>query len=508
MSVTFRVALQGQTVPLRFQTVNFAGIRELVEADVTAAINARAAKAANGSDFATPLNGASGSGLVGWVRGLLGAITRTVQDRLRDTTSAFDFIPVAEHAAIVAGTSTYDASAALQAALDTGKTVELPAGAYQAAGLTMSTARQRLIALGDVQITKNANGAILSSSAAAIELNGIAFRGESASPAFTGDNISLTGPSPRLINCGSRYAFGRALKSTGNRTQIVGTCDIYQTADNTSAGYDIEIGVSGTATLYHHLQDVYSSQATGGILLTDTGAHTILGGEFGKLSILSGTSPAGVNGGKTVGVRVLGNVDVGLSGAVFSANQFGPITFTIAAGVSGTRYDLSNSEQTGFSMVNNGTVNQPLVRHDAAGAGGYITLRYGPSSSLAKLQVDPSNGAAAWLEGEFRGPHGGLTVADVAGTGNLGRIYGTGGTNLFFENTPGGSSIYVAGSHLFLVGITETLRVNALGLLLPVAVTPASSSATGTTGQVVWDANYIYVCTATNTWKRVAIATW
>lgn len=38
--------------------------------------------------------------------------------------------------------------------------------------------------------------------------------------------------------------------------------------------------------------------------------------------------------------------------------------------------------------------------------------------------------------------------------------------------------------------------------------TPASASATGTTGQITWDANYIYVCTATNTWKRVAIATW
>ena len=38
--------------------------------------------------------------------------------------------------------------------------------------------------------------------------------------------------------------------------------------------------------------------------------------------------------------------------------------------------------------------------------------------------------------------------------------------------------------------------------------TPASAGATGTTGTITWDANYIYVCTATNTWKRTAIATW
>jgi len=37
---------------------------------------------------------------------------------------------------------------------------------------------------------------------------------------------------------------------------------------------------------------------------------------------------------------------------------------------------------------------------------------------------------------------------------------------------------------------------------------PASAGAAGTTGTIVTDADYIYVCTATNTWKRVAIATW
>lgn len=43
---------------------------------------------------------------------------------------------------------------------------------------------------------------------------------------------------------------------------------------------------------------------------------------------------------------------------------------------------------------------------------------------------------------------------------------------------------------------------------LPVTKTPASASATGTAGDWAYDSNYIYVCVATNTWKRVAIATW
>jgi hypothetical protein len=32
-----------------------------------------------------------------------------------------------------------------------------------------------------------------------------------------------------------------------------------------------------------------------------------------------------------------------------------------------------------------------------------------------------------------------------------------------------------------------------------------ASNATGTVGQICWDSNYIYVCTATNTWKRVGL---
>jgi len=37
---------------------------------------------------------------------------------------------------------------------------------------------------------------------------------------------------------------------------------------------------------------------------------------------------------------------------------------------------------------------------------------------------------------------------------------------------------------------------------------PSSASDTGTLGEIRIDGDYIYVCTATDTWKRVAIATW
>jgi len=51
-------------------------------------------------------------------------------------------------------------------------------------------------------------------------------------------------------------------------------------------------------------------------------------------------------------------------------------------------------------------------------------------------------------------------------------------------------------------------QVNGNRIRVATAKTPASTADTGTAGEICWDADYIYVCTATNTWKRTAISTW
>lgn len=38
--------------------------------------------------------------------------------------------------------------------------------------------------------------------------------------------------------------------------------------------------------------------------------------------------------------------------------------------------------------------------------------------------------------------------------------------------------------------------------------TPASAAATGTKGTIAFDGSYIYICSDTDTWLRVGIATW
>jgi hypothetical protein len=55
---------------------------------------------------------------------------------------------------------------------------------------------------------------------------------------------------------------------------------------------------------------------------------------------------------------------------------------------------------------------------------------------------------------------------------------------------------------------TGVLDVADNKLRVRTAQTPATTGAAGNQGDIAWDANYVYVCVATNSWKRAAIATW
>jgi hypothetical protein len=55
---------------------------------------------------------------------------------------------------------------------------------------------------------------------------------------------------------------------------------------------------------------------------------------------------------------------------------------------------------------------------------------------------------------------------------------------------------------------SASVLMNVEGQLKVATHTPASAGATGEAGQIAWDAHFLYICVATNTWKRVAISTW
>lgn len=54
---------------------------------------------------------------------------------------------------------------------------------------------------------------------------------------------------------------------------------------------------------------------------------------------------------------------------------------------------------------------------------------------------------------------------------------------------------------------TVNVSIFAANLSLSNSV-PANSTASGVAGTIRYDSSYVYVCTATNTWKRAALSTW
>ena len=72
----------------------------------------------------------------------------------------------------------------------------------------------------------------------------------------------------------------------------------------------------------------------------------------------------------------------------------------------------------------------------------------------------------------------------------------------------GGVTMITGSSTSFGSGITSLFGMNSFSDFKLIGNEPSSATDTGSAGQIAVDADYIYVCTATDTWKRVAIATW
>ena len=160
-------------------------------------------------------------------------------------------------------------------------------------------------------------------------------------------------------------------------------------------------------------------------------------------------------------------------------------------------------------------INNGITSSDGAGGGGSLTLRAGnnpcsgaSSSSAGDVFI---NGGNLALTGGSNGSSGSITLeaGTVTTNGN-----GWGGSyGIIKFNVANSERLRSDSSGRLLVGTSSDsggalLQVNGDRIRVGTAKTPASASDTGTAGEICWDASYIYVCTATNTWKRTAIATW
>jgi hypothetical protein len=106
----------------------------------------------------------------------------------------------------------------------------------------------------------------------------------------------------------------------------------------------------------------------------------------------------------------------------------------------------------------------------------------------------------------------GLTVNSLAADVDVTIYKQTSGVTLFCDNSTGrvGIGNNSPAETLSVSGTVSStgLKVSDTTLEFTLGGAPASAGATGTAGQVRFDTNYMYVCTATNTWKRVALSSW
>lgn len=127
----------------------------------------------------------------------------------------------------------------------------------------------------------------------------------------------------------------------------------------------------------------------------------------------------------------------------------------------------------------------------------------------ASISYNPSgfSSGALWLTASGSNVGAGCSLGSAGAKFDVGYGASAGSvvTVTFRDDSSAVTSIQLNGAHTYGIDMTGATFSGA-PLLAPLT-TPASSSATGKQGAVVWDANFIYICTSTNTWKRATLAT-
>jgi hypothetical protein len=222
-----------------------------------------------------------------------------------------------------------------------------------------------------------------------------------------------------------------------------------------NAAYDFNVDVAGANALS-------INRTTRNVLI---GGTTDISGSNG-LKVFGTTASTSTSSGALV---VSGGV--GVAGAIVSGGNIGI----------GNVNPVVAYTSTGSLL---GSGDNPQVRLSSTGSSGWAFSTYANTAADGKWSAGLNAGANRYII---------TNDLDLSGTAALSILPTT------LDATFGGALL-----------ATGTLTANAASNAFRItnSQTPASAAATGTAGTIAWDSSYIYVCTATNTWKRVAISTW
>jgi hypothetical protein len=378
-------------------------------------------------------------------------------------------------------------------------------------------------AVGDV-LYAGTTGA-LSNLAAGTSGQLLSTQGAGAAPIWvsaTGGAGDVNGPGSATDNAIVRFD-GTGGKTVQNSTVIVGDTGaitgVESLKSSTSGGLAI-IGSGGTTVA------TFGPGAGTGVAFNSsglTGVNSVTAASATDLTLSGGSTGASLvlgQGTTAANATIVpkGTGSIGLATA--SATLYGKVatalaTATSPATIAGSSFDATyatfggvtaaSASTFGIGVTSGGTSGTNLLSL-AAGSDWLDINYYGLNhkffgtaaekarfTSTGNLLIGTTTDAASLAGGLVVNGSGAGATSSSTSTGAL-RV--TGGVGVSGAMNVGGGATF-AGAVTVAGTVIHTL-----------SATPASASATGTVGTMSWDANYIYICTATNTWKRVAIATW
>jgi hypothetical protein len=270
-----------------------------------------------------------------------------------------------------------------------------------------------------------------------------------------------------------------------------------------------------------------NARSVGGGLSANTGAMQV----WGDSSISGNLYVGGTFTGASASFSSINNTPVG--NAVPSTGAFTSLTSTTLTATANVKsgnvlVDTITPYQNTVTVFNSKTAIQVPVGNTTqrpTGVNGYVrfntdtpALEYfdgsawipvtntvtdqtiypdGSNSTYTLIQPSTGAGVIVSINGTVQNPTLAYTVA---------------GNQITFTEVPQVTDIIDVRFLGASVTINNTLSDNLLvsgnvtvGGILQLASATKSSTAVGTPGQVSWDANYFYICTATNTWKRTPL---
>jgi len=288
---------------------------------------------------------------------------------------------------------------------------------------------------------------------------------------------------------------GATTAATGRFTTITGTSTTASTSSTTGAL--IVAGGAGIAS-DSHINSVRVGKGAAGTNITVVGVST--GGQL--TSAADGCTMVGHqagfwnssgDGNTSLGYNSVLNTRTGSWNSGFGinalyTNQSGSHNSTL--GLEGLysvthSYNTSVGSTAGYALTGSGSEHNVVI--------GYAAARYHSNGSTALTTA----GSCVYIGSQVRGLNNSDSNSIVIGASAIGD-----GANTTVLGTSSTTQTKLHGTATS-VGIISGDRLRVVN-----AKTPSSATATGTAGDICWDASYLYVCTATNTWRRIAHATW